>query len=386
MSACAWLQSSRPERPEAQTQAVYLLQAAPIGSVDGVTIFDGGYSALTLTPDGQLWATTDRGPNLEAFAAAGAAAKRFPLPDYAPAAVALRIIDQKLVAQRRLTYHFGNRNATGLPPPERNPSIVTEQALGPDFEPLTPDPDGIDSEGITFLNGHLWISEEYRPSLWQLDSATGEVLARYTPTPSGPLDRPLPTWPLERSPNLGFEGLTAVGPHLYAALQGPLRPARGDAATPLTRILRLDPATGESLAFAYALEGPLRKIGDLATLPDGRVLVLEHGAARLGAWSAEIYVVDFRNATPVETGSPLPEYFRSELAARQGGVPVLEKSIYIDLLRAGWSTRWEKPEGLTVDTAGTVWLVNDNDYGLDSPQATGAALPTNAETVLVKIR
>ena len=383
---CGIIGRESAERPDARIVASYPLAAVAIGTVDGVTIRDGGYSALALAPGGGIWVLTDRGPNLEAAASAGAPAKRFPIAGYTPQAERLVVDSPYVRVAAQLPFRIGGRAVTGLPPPGRDPAIVVERALGADFGALDPDADGIDSEGIAFGGGRLWISEEYRPSIWALDSATGELITRYTPTPVGPRDRALPTWLLERAPNLGFEGLTVAGGYLYVALQGPLRPPGGDRATALTRILRLDPATDEVRAYVYALDASTRKIGDLSTAPDGRLLVLEHGVGAALGWSADIYAVDPAALTAIDpTGLP-PERFRDVATALTGGVLVAPKTLYVDLMRAGWSPRWDKPEGLAIATDGTLLLVNDNDYGLDSPQATGAAVATNAETVLVLIK
>ncbi len=384
-SGCGLATDPVAERPDARIVATYPLEARPIGEVDGVIIRDGGYSGLNIAPDGELWVLTDRGPNLEAAAATGVPAKRFPIPAYEPKAQQIRIEGQQIRVSANIPFLVANRPATGLPPPERDPKIVVEIALGPDFQPIQPDPEGIDSEGIAFLGDKLYVSDEYRPSIWELDAATGQLLRRFTPTPLGPLDRPLPQWLLERTPNLGFEGLAIIDGLLYAALQGPLTPAGAHAATRFARILQLNPTTGEVQAFAYLLDGPSRKIGDLAATPDGRLLVLEHGKGKGIGWSAEIYALAPPNLQPINPEAPAPELFRDAASAKTGSVEISPKSLYVDLLKSGWSPRWDKPEGLAINAKGQILLVNDNDYGLSSPQATGAAVPTNAETVLVVI-
>ena len=390
LPACGPPAGTAPERPGASVAARYTLAAERLGEVDGASIRDGGYSALAFDDGGALWALTDRGPNLEASARVGRPAKRFPVPRYRPVAERLDASAGELRVVERVAFGSADstRAASGLPPPSRSPDATVETGLGADFAPLPHDAEGIDSEGLAFDGrGGVYVSDEYRPSIWRLDAATGRLLRRYTPTPSGPLDAPLPGYLLERRPNLGIEGL-ALGPDgdLFASLQGPLSPPGADPATPIVRILRLDTASGAVRAFAYALEASTRKIGDLAVAPDGRLLVLEHGErSRLGGWSAEVYAVDAERVDYLDPRALPPERFRDVTTALTQGVVVAPKTLYVDLSAAGWSPRLRKPEGLAVDAEGRVLVVNDNDFGLDSPMGTGAAVATGDPTQLVVI-
>ncbi len=386
VGACSLLAPPAAERADAQIVGIYRLDAVKLGEVDGVDILDGGYSSLDIAADGAMWVVTDRGPNLEATARSGAAAKRFPIPDYRPTAERIEIDGERIrVVEQRPYFGDGGRPATGLPTPSLDAKATIEIAYNGSFGVLPPDPEGIDSEGLVFVDDDLWISDEYRPSLWRLDAVTGQLKERYTPTPNGPRDKPLPDWLLARSPNLGFEGITADRDYLYAALQGPIQPLGGDRTTRITRILRLDPATGATESYAYALEGSTRKIGDLATLPDGRLLILEHGLIPGKGWSAELYAVPIARLAKITESTLPPERFRDPESALIGGVSLAPKTLYLDLLQAGWDPVWEKPEGLAIDAAGRILLINDNDYGLISPLADGKAVRTDAETVLVII-
>ena len=388
LGGCSFLAPTAPELPDAQIATTYPLDPVAVGEVDGVTIRDGGYSGLAISPDAEIWVTTDRGPNLEAHARVGGPAKRFPVPAYTPAAERVEVVDGRLVVRERLSYLTpAGRAATGLPPPTLDRAVDVEQALGPDFRDAGHDGEGIDAEGIAFdAAGGMWVTDEYRPSLWRVDAASGSVRARYTPTPTATADRALPDWLLQRAPNLGFEGVAVVGEYVYASLQGPLRPPGGDRATRITRLLRLDPATGQTQSYAYALEGSTRKIGDLAVANDGRLLVLEHGLIPGRGWSAEVYAVRVDRLTALPDAGLPPERYRDPESAITGGVALAPKTLYVDLLAAGWDPAWDKPEGLAAAGDGSLLLVNDNDYGLVSPNADGRAEATNAETVLVVVR
>ena len=375
-------------RPGARVTSRYRLYAEELGRVDGAVVRAGGYSGLAFDSAGSLWAITDRGPNLEAATARLHAAKRFPLPDYRPHARRIDSAGGQLALGERLGFLAADGGAaTGLPPPSAAPGLVVEEALGPDFETLPHDPDGIDSEGVAFGAGSLWVSDEYRPSVWRLDPGSGRLLARYTPTPTGPLDRRLPAWLLQRRPNLGFEGLAFQRDpgYLYVALQGPLSPPGADARTRLVRILRLDPATDRVRSFVYPLDGSRRKIGDLALSPEGYLLVLEHGERFGRPWSAEVYAVDLARVDYLNDDGLPPERFSDVPTALTAGVLVAGKELYVDLLAAGWPAAWSKPEGLACDAAGRLYLVNDDDFGIDSPAGTGAAVMTGADSYLVVI-
>ena len=367
--------------PPAGRADVFVAPDTVVARLDGVSVLDGGLSALALGPDGALWAVADRGPNLDAEVAEGRPAKRFALPDYAPALTRLALADGALrVAERRPLRRPDGGPVSGRPVPAAGAAEV-EAALGPDGARIAPDPWGVDAEGLAFDGVALWLAEEYRPSLWRVDPATGVVLERWTPTPTETVDRPLPPVVAGRQANLGFEGVAVIDGLVVASLQGPLRTPESDPMTPFARILRLDPRDGSAETFAYPLAGPLRKIGDLEALADGRLLVLEHGPDRAGAWSGQVYAVDLRGAAAL--GDARPERFATEAEARAAGLPVLRKRLVLDLLAAGWPPSLLKPEGLAALPDGRLAVLADNDYGVDAPAGDGRAVATGVRSTLV---
>ena len=360
---------------------VFVARDTVVARIDGVAVLDGGLSALTIGPNGALWAVADRGPNVDAEASEGRPAKRFALPDYAPALTRLALADGVLrVVERRPLRRPDGEPVSGRPVPATGAAEV-ETALGPDGARLAPDPWGVDAEGLAFDGPSLWLAEEYRPSLWRVDAASGVVQERWTPTPTEPGDRPLPPVVAGRQANLGFEGVAVVDGLVVASLQGPIQTPGSDPATPFARILRLDPSDGSAETFAYPLAGPLRKIGDLEALADGRLLVLEHGPDGAGTWSGQIYAVDLRGAAPL--GDAFPERFATEAEARAARVPVVRKTLVLDLVAAGWPRTLLKPEGLAVLPDGRLAVLADNDYGVDAPAADGRAVATGVRTTLV---
>ena len=365
-----------PRPPE-----VFVAPDSVVARLDGVVVVDGGLSALDLGPDGALWAVADRGPNLDAESSEGRPAKRFALPDYTPALTRLAADEGALrLAERRPILAPDGQAATGRPPPADGDAEV-ETALGPDGARLAPDPWGVDAEGLAFDGADVWLAEEYRPSLWRLDARTGAVRERWTPAPTEPVDRPLPPVLAGRQPNLGFEGVAVLDGRVVASLQGPIRTAATHPATPLVRLLRLDPGAGTAETFAYPMDGPLRKVGDLAALPDGRLLVLEHGPDAAGVWSGQVYAVALRDAAPL--ADALPERFATPAEAAAAGIEILGKRLVLDLVPAGWPPALLKPEGLAVLPDGRLAVVADNDYGVDAPAADGRPVATGARTTLV---
>ena len=369
--------------PTASGPDRYVLPDSAITTLDGVAVIDGGLSGLDLAPDGALWAVADRGPNLDADRLAGRPAKRFALPDYTPSLVRLDTTGGRLAVAERRPISTPGGLATGRPVPASGDATI-ETAIGPDGETLAPDAWGVDAEGVAFDGADLWLAEEYRPSLWRLDAATGAVRERWTPEPTGPLDRPLPPVVEGRRPNLGFEGVAVRGGLVFASLQGPIQTESSDPATPFVRIVRLDPTSGTAETWAYPMDGPARKVGDLAFAPDGRLLVLEHGLGPDSVWSGQVYAVD--PASPTLAASAQPERFATARAARAAGVAVLDKRLVLDLVAAGWPAALHKPEGLAVLPGGRLAVLADNDYGVEAPALDGRPVATGARTTLVVFR
>lgn len=408
LSACAGLPSSGPRtateseptwtlasRDEALGTRTFVLDWAdePIAFLDTLDIYLGGFSGLDVMEDGSLILLTDRGPNVDASAAAGGPAKLFVDPLYTPRLVSIAFqgddgLDERGSGTLRTP---DDRDASGLPPAP-DARIQTEAALGPTLSALPSDPWGIDAEGIAVVGPDLWIADEYRPSLWRVSREDRNVRERFTPTPSHPIDRALPDLLGGRVPNRGFEGVASVGGLIYAALQSPMQIEGAAPATPFVRIVRLNPLTGQADVLAYALDGAASKIGDLAAGPDGRLLVLEHGPGATATgepltgpndgWSAHVYAVDVSGATPLESDQ-LPERFLSAWGAERAGVPFLNKTHLLDLREFGWPNEQRKPEGLAVLSRTRLAVLSDNDYGLDAPAMDGVAIATGLPTLLM---
>jgi len=378
----------------------YQLKNPPvIGAHNGVTIREGGISGIYAVPGSrnEYYLITDRGPNADAANANGDQETiLFPFPGFTPKIFkaraegdSLQIVDT--VALKRPD----GANANGLPNPMGLGNSGEVAWIDTNKTLANLDEWGIDSEGITVgMNGDFWISDEYAPSLWQVNGATGELVHRYSPFGAGANQIAIDAVLAKRRPNRGFEGIarTSNG-KVYAILQAPLYnpdKAAGESSR-LHRILEIDPATRATRMFAYEHEAPTANIrnkdwsiGDLAAINDHEFLVIEH-AQKGGENIKKVFKIDISRATPISRenfdGKTFEQLENAGGCTANGIVPV-EKTLFMDLLANGWEASHKKPEGLTVVNDTTLAVINDNDFGVDSPNLDGKLVNTNKSTVL----
>ncbi|MGH8031946.1 MAG: esterase-like activity of phytase family protein [Luteimonas sp.] len=281
-----------------------------------------------------------------------------------------------------------------------NPTLLngTPNVLGKSFDP----------EGFALgRNGHLYVSDEYGPSIYEFDP-NGRFIRAFTmpanlvPTQADGVANysdARPTIVSGRQDNRGFEGLTfnASRTRLYAVLQDPLvneGPNNDGRRSRYVRIVEFDPATGRSSAqYAYPLESIAtlnaidpspaddfsatnqgRSIGlsAITALSDSEFLVLERDNRGLGVEVTatplfkRIYRIDLSGATDIQAVS-----LAGSNALPAGVVPV-SKAPEVDLLaalRSAGATVPEKLEGLGIGPrligGGNAVLVGtDNDYSV----------------------
>jgi hypothetical protein len=112
--------------------------------------------------------------------------------------------------------------------------------------------------------------------------------------------------------------------------------------------------------------------------------VIEH-AAKKDENVKKIFKIDISKATPVIredfNGKTLEQLENAENCVANGITPV-QKVLYMDLLANGWDASHKKPEGITVVNDTTIAVINDNDFGVDSPEANGVLVNTGKKTVL----
>lgn len=302
------------------------------------------FSGLTFegkTPDGDyvFWSHTDRGPNADSDKDNN---RPFVSPSFQPRLTQFKVNRNSSVASYLrvvpLTLPDG-KPMSGLPNKKTDETPVTL-----DRQVLPLDPMGIDPEAICLAGEHIWLAEEYGPSLLKFNR-NGQLITRYMPQDSfAKGKRPpsvkeiLPPQLLTRKLNRGFEGMTCLAGKIYAAIQSPL-PADGKNIL----IVEFDPYQERvTRSFYYSLESmDADKIGDLAH-HNSKLLVLEQNS-KIGSDSFHrIYEID-----PNET--------------QQMGVA--KKSLFLDLVKVGYDFA-DKVEGMIMVDSNHIAIINDNDFGL----------------------
>ncbi|WP_217184340.1 esterase-like activity of phytase family protein [Streptomyces sp. AC495_CC817] len=221
-------------------------------------------------------------------------------------------------------------------------------------------PVALDVEGISAAeDGTFWLAVEGATGAGNTivhADAAGAVLGRY----------PLPAEVAAHVGKWGFEGVTVTGSgadlRVWSVIQRPLwtDPATLSAGTvdgaDVTRIGRLDPATGTWEWFGYRLEstgtpGDWMGLSEITAIDDDTFAIVERDKLNGPAASVKrVTRVDIPSgAKPTAFGQPLT---------------VLEKTTAIDVLpalraTAGWTQ--EKLEGFAVAADGALYGVTDND-------------------------
>lgn len=199
---------------------------------------------------------------------------------------------------------------------------------GSPMDGISPNPTNIlgnalDPEGFVVnpLNGNFLVSDEYGPSLYEMDR-TGAVVKTFN-TPASLLPRNAASGVLNFSgdtgntagkrTNRGFEGL-AISPdglHAYAMLQSAMLDEGGGAGK-INRIVKFDTGTGNAVAqYAYEMKrsGQGQGISSLVAVNDHEFLVLERNNRGIGVGATfgivgetadkEVFRIDLNGATDV---------------------------------------------------------------------------------------
>ena len=296
------------------------------------------------------------------------------------------------------TILFSDRD--GKPFNGRNPTLLngSPHVLGKSFDP----------EGLAVgRDGHLFVADEYGPSLIEFDRSGRFVRSFTIPQNLRPVQADAqanyadgrPTIVKGRQDNRGFEGLTfnESGTRLYGVLQDPLvnEGASNDGRrSRWVRIVEFDPASGTSTAqYAYPLESIAtlnainpatsddfsatnqgRSIGlsAITALSDTQFLVLERDNRGLGVditgtpLHKRLYRIDLSGATNISAVSLAGS---NDLPA---GVRPVSKQPEADLLAALKEVGSDIPEklegvafGPRLRGGGRVALIgSDNDYSV----------------------
>lgn len=337
LASCAHMeQSSRVSN--AKLIGVWSLQGAP-NLTEKIQL--GGFSGLCCQAQNEgvytLVSVSDRGPNRDPIEipASARVQRPFVLPSYVPEIMITTWSPLHGWSYlKRLPLFWSAKNdtpspASGIPNSPKDEIPVTDSG-----ELLALDPRGIDPEGIVLQDDHYWIVEEYGPSILKVNK-DGKILNRWIPRQSQHRFgvEELPAELGERAVNRGFEGVALEGKKLYAFLQSPVLPATDEVS-----VLVWDTVQEKSLGLlSYPLHHPkANKIGDVTSIGDGRLLVLEQDGKTSAEARRKVYIWN------PESGN---------------------KTLVVDLSLAGYVGR-EKAEGLVLLGPDRLAIVSDNDYGL----------------------
>lgn len=327
---------------------------------------------------------TDRGPNAEATAsqvkAFGKDAKVFPAPGFMPRFGILEAVGDgsRFTADAGKPMVWQGRALLGVPPgkvPDPSSGARLEIALNRSGQILKPTSLGIDTEAIALgRNGLIYVSEEYGPSILEVEQASGRVVSWWSP------GHGLPDVFARRQLNRGFEGLaTTPSGDLVALLQSPIE----NQVTTAKRERPPPAEKGSKKEFEPFIRGiqihksmPLReirvpiadrdtpfnewgdaKVGDLAAIDDNAFLMILQGKLKGGGRDAYLVLAIVQGSCG-DSSENLP------------CVSLVTK----DIARLS-ALKWqhEKTEGLALVAPNEVAIINDNDFGLG---AGGVADPT----------
>lgn len=343
---------------------------------------------------------SDRGPNAEPLDVNqdGVDERPFPLPRFQPELVRFAVDPKRgsvqILQRIGLTRQDGTP-LTGLPNVAGQDGLALSDEVPVDLrgQPLPLDPWGADLEGVVRTpDGHYWMGDEYRPSLYEFD-ARGRLVNRYIPVGAGAAGaggtEVLPAVYSQRRINRGFEAVAHADGKIYAFLQSPLDnpDVANDASSKASRNVRIlafdlttRQVTGE---YLYVLEGGSSdKIGDAVALGNGRFLLIERDSATGAGAKKAVYRIDLNAATdlsglaPSIVGPGGSLEAMNATALQTARIQPVRKELYLDLVAAGY-TFADKAEGLALVDAETLAVINDNDFGLSGAfdPATGRLVP-----------
>lgn len=356
---------------------------------DGVMVYNGGYgSGMALDPveDGYFYLMTDRGPN---FDTSVPGQKGFVVPDFTPQIGRFALSDGELHRVGVILIRDENGDPiSGLPNPEGMGS-TGEIPVDPDGNILTPDPNGLDSEGLVAMpDGTFWISDEYGPHILHI-AADGTTIERINPFGTGFGGRTLPQVFANRRANRGMEGLTITpdGTKLVGLMQSAMYNPYEDRTwiknnSSATRLVLFDIASGETEQYIYLQEAPNLSNSEIRALSNTTFLVLERDGAFPGAGATykRIYWIDISNATDVSDPNDGPNGLTFEIDSVEktieqmtvhelttiAGIQPVHKVLAFDMLSQLDDYPHDKPEGFAIIDNDLIAIINDDDFGITS--------------------
>lgn len=358
-----------------------VLATAPNGTV----IYNGGFgSAVAADPldPAVFYLLTDRGPN-----AAGSAANSiiFGKADFTPQVGKFRVVGNQLVLEQTiLLKNAAGQLLTGLPNPigQGNTGEIALDLAG---KTISPNADGLDSEGLTIASdGTFWVSDEYGPHIVHFD-ASGNTIERINPFGSGTGGRTLPKVLARRRPNRGMEGLTITpdGKTLVGLMQSPMYNPSSAAVSGSTviRVITFDIASGATKQYVYLMENSsLTGCSEIAAISATTFLAIERdgnygGDATKPSTFKRIYKFDLAGATDISDPANSDsgklyngltvEQLKNKAGLQNAGVVPVTKTLVLNLLTdISPIYPHDKAEGIALIGSNRLAISNDDDFGV----------------------
>jgi hypothetical protein len=332
---------------------------------------------------------TDRGPNHDPnpnmaksmSAELVAKTKVFPVPEYSPRYGTLVLDRASGTAQveNARTMKAAGKVLSGRPPFSGD---AKDGELGVDSagKKLTVDANGIDPEAIAQADAeHVYISEEYRPSILKVRQQDGAVVEWLA---SG---KGLPEIFAKRRGNRGLEAMTMTpAGALIALLQstielgGEENGKKGTKTKDAFFIRGLSKQGETTRQFAFPIDDRFKspseaKIGDIVSLGEDKFIVIVQGKLANGGMGSFLQVAD-TNGSCDPAVTKLPDGRELEFATTREEFllrckPAVVRDL-VNLADLGWNH--QKTEGVALVDESTLVVVNDNDFGVgdDGPNAT----------------
>ena len=374
-------------------------------------IRNGGYgSDMVAHPknNNQFYALTDRGPNAKYKGAYGKG-KKFPTPNYTPRIGLFELQEDAsiILLKQILLKRPTGEEITGLPnssalggtgetPYNAKGEVIRldmNKAYHKENNPIRLDDYGLDGEGLVALkDGTFWVSDEYGPHMVHFD-AKGIEIERINAFKNDIRTKfNLPGEYKNRRPNRGMEGLASSLDEktLVGIMQSTLyNPSKKVKKLNLTRIVSINPKTGETAQYLYKQEKAQNSNSGIVAIGKNTYYVIERDGSFLkgGPKKANnkaqkhIYEIDLSKGSNLEEikesaaikqdealglmieGKTLEEFVLQEGWQKllDYGIKPVSKKLILDMVKEVQYPH-DKMEGLWLIKDGYIGILNDDDF------------------------
>ena len=288
----------------------------------------GGYSDLFYYK-GSLYAITDRGPNTNIKNNNNRDIRNFPLAsNYHPFFIKFELKNNGLAT----VLESKNFNVTGLPVSEERDCVPCDV----DDKEISFDPYGTDTESVIIdKNGHFWVGDEYFPSIIEFDknlNVINRYAAKKTPFKNDGITCNLPCYLNKVQKNLGFESIAYDGDkYIYVFTQGTLDKGK------FVKIIIFDIEKKKPIAtYNYDIGTGKNIISATTFISKNEILTAEriNGEHQIRLLKLKPFVIN-----------------KSDKILSLKGINGIKNG--------------QKIEGIAFDGKNKVFIINDNDFGID---------------------